>query len=342
MRLLAAALILGPAGRAVAQDPAKLSVTTRAYVSVDAAAIALKGVKVIDGTGAEPKSDQPMVIANGRIQAVGPAASTSIPAGTQVFELAGHTVIPGFAGMHDHTFYTTAAGRRSQLSYTAPKLYLASGVTTIRTTGSISPYDEINLKQQIDQGEVPGPRMHISGPYITGPSRSIDQRHIATPEEARRVVNYWADEGATWFKVYTTISRANLTAVTEAAHQRGLKVTGHLCSVGYRDAVAAGIDGLEHGLMTNLEYYPSKQPDQCPSTDHREFYTKLDLDGPAVQATFRDLNAKGVAISSTLAVHEVMVANRPPLDPRTIDAMSPEVQKEYLAAREQVAKGTGT
>jgi imidazolonepropionase-like amidohydrolase len=313
-----------------------LSDTTRAYVSFDAPAVALTHVWVIDGTGAMPAADQTVVIENGRISAVGPFGSVTVPAGARVLDLSGHTVIPGMVGMHDHTFYTTAAGRRSQLNTSAPRLYLASGVTSIRTTGSISPYAEISLKQQIDRGDVPGPRMHISGPYLTGPDMVVERKHITTSEEARRVVGYWADEGATWFKVYTEISRENLKAITDAAHQRGVKVTGHLCSVGYREAVAAGIDALEHGLMANLEYHPLKQPDKCPGRD-LETYNKLDVNSPAVQTTFKEMIAKGVAMTSTLAVYESSVPNRPPLQQRVLDAMSPDVQREYLGTRQQLA-----
>jgi imidazolonepropionase-like amidohydrolase len=341
MRLIA--LQLGASGALAAaplaaQGRPTLSETTRSFVSVDAPVIALRGVTVIDGTGAPPRAGQTILIRDGRIDAVG--ATVAVPGGARVLDLTGHTVIPGLVGMHDHTFYTTAAGRRTQLNTSAPRLYLASGVTTIRTTGSISPYAEISLKQQIERGEVPGPRMHISGPYITGPDQVVERKHITTPEEARRVVDYWADEGATWFKVYTQISRENLKAVADAAHRRGVKVTGHLCSVGYREAVAAGIDALEHGLMANLEYIPAKQPDQCPPLDPNA-YAELDVNGPEVQATFREIVAKGVAMTSTLAVYEISIPNRPPLEQRTLDAMSPDVQKEYLATRKQLAERVG-
>lgn len=324
-----------------AQRPAALSEVTREFVSVAEPVVAITNVTVIDGTGAAPRTGQVVVIADGRIRATGAMGSVAVPAGARVIDGAGHTLIPGLVGMHDHTFYTTAAGRRAQLNTSAPRLYLASGVTTVRTTGSISPYSEISLKHQVDQGKVPGPRMHISGPYLTGPDDVVERMHITTPEQARRVVNYWADEGATWFKVYTEISRENLRAITDAAHKRGVKVTGHLCSVGYKEAVEANIDALEHGLMANLEYVPGKQPDRCPGLD-RNTYLQLDVNGAASQETFRAMVRKGVAMTSTLAVYEISVPNRPPLDPRVIEAMSPDVQKEYLATRERLAAQAGS
>ncbi len=340
IRLLLAASSVALAAPLLAQNRPSLSETTRAFVSVDAPVVALTRVRVVDGTGAAARTDQTVVLANGRISAVGPTGSVAIPAGARVLDLSGHTVIPGLVGMHNHTFYTTSAGRRAQLSVSAPRLYLASGVTTIRTTGSIVPYAEISLKRQIEAGDVPGPRMHVSGPYITGPDQVVERKHITTPEQAKRVVDYWADEGATWFKVYTEISRENLRAVAEAAHARGVKVTGHLCSVGYREAVEAGIDALEHGLMANFEYDPSKQPDRCPARN-LAVTGAFDPDGAEARATFKAMVDKGVPMTSTLAVYEISVPNRPPLDQRVLDAMSPDVKGEYLDTRERLAKQPG-
>jgi imidazolonepropionase-like amidohydrolase len=318
------------------QGGATLSNLTRSFVSVDAPVVALTHVTVIDGTGAPLKTDQTVVIRDGKVATVGPAAGATIPSGARVMDLAGHTVVPGFVGLHDHTFYTTSA-RSQQISTSAPRLYLASGITTIRTTGSMSPYQEINLRRAIDRGETPGPRMFITGPYLTGERAGSGMHAITTADEARRTVNYWADEGATWLKFYTTVSRDAMKAVIDEAHKRGLKVTGHLCSVSFREAVSLGIDNLEHGLLTNTDYLAGKQPDQCPS-NNTAGYDKLDIQSAAVQQTFRDMIARKVAMTSTLAVWELFVPNRPPLQQRVLDAMAPEVRAEYLAARQRLTE----
>ena len=335
--LAAASAVLGSTLAAQQQQgAATLSNLTRSFVSVDAPVVALTHVTVIDGTGAPLKTDQTIVIRDGKIASVGPASGASVPSGARVIDLAGHTVVPGFIGLHDHTFYTTSA-RSQQITTSAPRLYLASGITTIRTTGSMSPYQELNLRRAIDKGETPGPRMFVTGPYLTGERAGSGMHAITTADEARRTVNYWADEGATWLKFYTTVTRDAMKAVIDEAHKRGLKVTGHLCSVSFREAVALGIDNLEHGLLTNTDYLPNKQPDQCPSANTAG-YDKLDIQSAAVQQTFRDMLAKKVAMTSTLAVWELFVPNRPPLQQRVLDAMAPEVRTEYLAARQRLTE----
>jgi imidazolonepropionase-like amidohydrolase len=318
-----------------AQAP-KLSPNTRRFVSVDTAVVALTHVKIVDGTGAPPKDDQTIVIRDGKIAAVGAAASVNAPAGARVMDLHGHTVLPGFVGLHDHTFYTTS-GRVAQLNVSAPRLYLASGVTTIRTTGSNSPYEELNLKHAVDNGDVPGPKMFITGPYLTGEVHGGGMVSIMTPDEARRIVDYWASEGATWLKFYTGVSRDAMRAAIDEAHKKGLKATGHLCSVTFREAVALGIDNLEHGLLTNTDYIKDKEPDKCPSANTKG-YEQLDMNSPEVQQTFKDMVGRKVAMTSTLAVFELFVPNRPPLQQRVLDAMSGEVRTEYMAARERLTQ----
>src|SRR5437660_2167200 len=142
-------------------------------------------------------------------------------------DLSGSTVIPGLVGMHDHLFYTAAGGRAVQMSYTGPRLYLGSGVTTIRTAGSRAPYAELNLKDQIDRGLTAGPRIHFTAPYITGPQGGGSMAVLSSPEAAKRVVACWASEGGTWIKAYPAIRRAELGAALAEADKRGIKGAAH-------------------------------------------------------------------------------------------------------------------
>jgi imidazolonepropionase-like amidohydrolase len=256
-------------------------------------------------------------------------------------------VIPGLVGLHNHTFYYTNAPRATQSNFTAPRLYLGAGITTIRTTGSASPYAELNLKANIERGEIPGPRLFVTGPYLIspGPDMRLDllgMHELSGPEQARKVVAYWAEEGATWLKVYNQLQIATLAAITGEAHRRGLKVTGHLCSVGFREAIAAGIDALEHGLLTNSEYVPDKRPDICPA-GFRDLYARLDIAGdPRVKATLDEMVAKKVAMTSTLTVYEASTPGRPwGQDPRLWDALSADARAEEEARHRQIETSPG-
>jgi imidazolonepropionase-like amidohydrolase len=221
------------------------------------------------------------------------------------------------------------------MSYTGPRLYLGSGVTTIRTTGSRSAYAEINLKDAIDHGFTPGPRIHITAPYITGSSGGGSMAIVSSPEAARRFVAYWGAEGATWIKAYTDIRRSELSAAIQEAHKRGMRVTGHLCSVSFQEAVALGIDNLEHGMLTASDFDSSKQQDVCPVTFMTQV-SQADPRGSVAQATIQSLVRHRVPMTSTLAVYEPFVANRPTKDERVLQAMDPGVRDSYLRMRQQI------
>lgn len=300
------------------------------FIAIPRGTVALTNAKVIDGTGAPPMMNQTILIEGDRITAVGPSGSVRVPADANVVDVSGKTVIPGLVGLHNHSYYTGGNGRAAQLSFSGSRLYLASGVTTIRTTGAQQPYAELNLQREIEAGRVIGPTMFATGPYLTGEQGSQTMTRLEGPEQARRVVRYWAEEGISWFKAYTWISRAELGAAIEEAHANGVKVTAHLCSVGYREAVALGIDNLEHGLFANSEYDPNKRPDECPP-GFRNGYADLDVNGPDVQATFRDMIENDVAMTSTLVVYEISVADRPPIDERVYDVLAPEIAEEVRA-----------
>ena len=326
---------------ASAQGFAALAPQVRQYVSVSDSLIALTNVTIIDGTGSAPRAGQTIVIRGDRIAQVGSASSVRPPAGARVMDLAGHTVIPGLVGMHDHLFYTAAGGRAAQMSYTGPRLYLASGVTTIRTTGGRSPYAEINTRDAINAGRVPGPRVHLTAPYITGGPEGTagSMAQVNTPEAARRFVAYWAQEGMTWIKAYTDIRAEDLKAAIDEAHKRGIKVTGHLCSVSFREAVALGIDNLEHGSLTNTDFDPEKRPDHCPPNSMvRTGMASATSD--AARAVIRDMVARGVGMTSTLAVYEPFFPRRDVSDARTLEAMSPEVRQAYLQMRTHIDTNT--
>lgn len=326
-----------------AQSFDRLSPQARNFVSVMQSSVALTNVTIVDGTGSAARTGHTIVMQNGAITQVGPSAMVRIPANTHVIDLAGHTVIPGLVGIHDHLFYTAAGGRAVQMGFTGPKLYLASGVTTIRTTGGRAPYAEINTKAMIDAGKTAGPRIHLTAPYITGneDGSAGSMAGITTPEAARRFVAYWASEGMTWLKSYADISRAALGAAIDEAHKRGLKVTGHLCSVSYKEAVALGIDNLEHGLMASSDFSAKKVADKCPE-DNISSLGRMDPNGSNAQQVIRAMLDKKVSMTSTLAVYEPFVPKRPTKDERVLELMAPDVRESYMRMRDQIDKSTNS
>src|SRR5258707_4397474 len=237
------------------------------FIRTEAPVIALTHVRVIDGAGAPPLEDQTIVITEGKIQSIAPSTTATVPAGAQTLDLKGYTLLPGLVGMHDHMFFPMGGTppMYSNIGTRFPRLYLALGVTTIRTTGSVAPYTDLEIKRLIDAGRMIGPKMHVTAPYLEGVGSFTPVMHTLTgPDDARRMVNFWADQGATSFKAYMNITRDELRAAGEEAHKRGLKVTGHLCSIGFREAAEIGIDNLEHGLLPDSEFVANKQPDKCP------------------------------------------------------------------------------
>jgi len=311
----------------------KLSEGVRPFVRVDAPLVALVHVRVIDGTAGPAREDQTIILSQGKIASISNASAVRVSSDAQVLDLHGYSVIPGLVGMHDHLFYPMGNGIFGEMAFSFPRLYLAAGVTTIRTGGSLEPYTDLELKEQIDGGATPGPKMHVTGPYLEGKGTFALQLHqLSGPDDAIRTVNYWLDEGVDNFKAYNFITPDELSAAIKAAHKRGAKTTGHLCSIGFREAASLGIDDLEHGLLVDTEFFPWKKPGECPDTPKdMEFISKLDVQSGPAHEMIVDLIQLHVAITSTLPVFEVEVPGRPSIQQRVLDALSPDARAAFLA-----------
>jgi hypothetical protein len=334
---------------AAAQSPKSADVSE--FVSIDAPVFVLNHVRVIDGTGSPAKEDQAIVVANGKIQSISSASSAQIPKDAKQFDRTGYTIVPGLVGMHNHLYYTNSVSVQfsggkieepglfiQEIPFSAPRLYLAAGVTTMRTTGSIEPYTDLRIKNRIDANQMPGPSIDATAPYLEGSPTQFAQMHELTgPDDAKRMVDYWAAEGMTSYKAYMHITRDELSAAINAAHAHNMKLTGHLCSVTWPEAIALGIDDFEHGpVFTDTEFVSDKKPDTCPHGGEQS-WLKQDINGPQVQELIHNLVSHHVAVTSTLPVFESSVPGRPKLPQRTLDAMSDESARSYLTARARVA-----
>jgi imidazolonepropionase-like amidohydrolase len=347
---IAAAVTLVAAACVGAQRPA-LSPAVRAYVSVDTPTVVIRNVRVIDGTGAAPRENQTVTITNGKIMSVIPSAAPGPsaregrdPQSGYVIDGTGKSLLPGFVLVHEHMFYppnvATTTPTYTEHAYSFPRLYLGAGVTTARTGGSMEPYSDLNLKRWIDAGTVPGPKLDVTGPYLSGTGgAALAQFHeLADSADARRTVRYWADLGATSFKAYMWITRDQLRAAADEAHRRGLKITGHLCSVTFREAAEIGIDNLEHGLVVASDFVTGKQPDACPPNVSASI-AALSVDTasrfplPASRDLIETLVRRKVAVTSTLGIFETFVPGRPPTQQRVLDVMSNDAKVRYLQTR---------
>ena len=314
------------------------------YIKVNAPVVALTHVRVIDGTGAPPRENQTLIIRDGTIVSIGDGVSGSTgiapsvvpPADATVVDLTGKTVIPGLVMMHEHLYYTTGPGVYGQLGVSFSRLYLAGGVTTMRTAGNVNGVMDINVARRIAAGEMPGPAIDATAPYVNGQSQFLQMHTVEGAEQARRHVAYWGDQGSTSLKAYMQISRASLKAAIDEGHRRGMKVTGHLCSVTFGEAADLGIDNLEHGFFPATDFVPDKQPDVCPGQARgQQTIAAIDIDGVPFKALVKKLVDKHVALTSTLTVFETFVKGRP--TPPGIDVLVPSLQEAFKRAQERVA-----
>jgi len=334
LTVLVPALLLAAA--VVVSTQAQFSDAVRAFIKVDARVVALANVRVIDGTGAPARAGQTIVIKGGSISEMGDAARVHAPEGATVLDLAGRTVIPGLVMVHEHLYYPTGPGVYGQLGESFVRLYLAGGVTTMRTAGNMNGFMDFKLKTLIDSGQRAGPAIDATAPYLNGPNTFSQLRELKGPDDARRQVAYWADEGATSFKAYMNIRRDELGAAIEEAHKRGLKITGHLCSVTYAEAADLGIDNLEHGFLAATDFVADKQPDVCPGQGRgQQSIATLDENGEPFKRLVKKLIDRHVALTSTLTVFETFTPGRPV--PPGLDVLLPALKEEFLQRHARTA-----
>jgi len=315
------------------------------FIRENAPIIVLTHVELIDGTSSAPQSDQAVIIDHGKIAAIGVTGSVTVPSGAKLIDATGKTVIPGIVGMHEHIFYPASGDgplTAVEQFYSFPPLYLASGVTTARTTGSMDPYGDLAVKARVDSGKMLGPKFYLSTPYLQGAPSLIPQMYeLRDAEDSRSFVRYWHSVGFTSVKAYVDVTPDELRAGIDEAHKLNMKVTGHLCSVGYNEAAEMGIDNLEHGPFgaPDGELYSKRQPGICGPdyfAELKDIVMNVEPDSPQLLQTIQNLVAHHVAITSTLAVLEGGL--RPPMDrnglmTRTRMLLVPEAWSKVMTGR---------
>lgn len=328
-------LLLAVAGGVATAQRPKLPNALRDLVKVDAALVAITNVRVIDGTGAPARASQTVIIRDGNIAALGP--NVPVPEGATTIDGTGKSLIPGLVMLHEHTYYPAGGQVYGQYGVSFTRLYLAGGVTTMRTGGNVNGVMDITLARRASNFEIASPAIDATAPYLNGPNSFLQMHGLKDAEDARRQVAYWAEMGATSFKAYMQITRAQLGAAIEEAHKRGLKVTGHLCSVTYAEAASLGIDDLEHGFAASTDFVSGKEPDVCPGQGQgQQTINSLDPANPQFRALVKTLVDRKVALTSTLTVFETFTPNRPM--PPGVEVLVPHLRDQYQQTFERTSK----
>lgn len=301
------------------------------FVAYDKQKLALKNVTVIDGTGAQALRNKTILLDGEKIKAIHDAKK-GIPNGYNILDLDGHTVIPGLVMLHEHLFYPTGLGNYSDMVYSFPRLYLAGGVTTIRTAGTMAPYADLNISHGISDNKILGPDIDVTAPYLNGPGLPIMKiRSLQGADDAETQVKYWLSEGVNSYKLYMHIRQQEMGRIINLAHQNKQKVTGHLCSVTFREAADLGIDNLEHGFVAATDFVTDKQKDVCPSRQATmQSLLAEPLESEKVDELIAHLVKNNVAITSTLTIYETFAKGRPIAYPEAIRLMNADVKQQYL------------
>lgn len=301
-----------------------LSDYTESFVSLDTSKIALLNANVYDGTGNPAKASQSILIQNGTIVEIGDTDNIKITDDFYQIDLSGKTIIPGIIGMHNHLRIPSSA-----MLSTSPRLYLAAGVTTIQTCGTGNPYEELAIAKSINNGVQPGPEIINSGPYFTGPEGKTNFIRFSNEKMVRDTIQYWANKGVKWLKVYRNTRPSDLKVIVDEAHKNNLKVTGHLCATTYSEAAEIGIDAIEHGFLHNYDHATDRESGTC--SGNTNFRTNLDVESEEVKKVQQKLILNEVALGSTLAIFEAQANVE--ADARDLEVMAPFHQEAYLLRR---------
>lgn len=269
--------------------------------------IAIVGASLIDGRGGPVIPDSVVVVRGDEIVAVGKQGEVKIPSGAEVIDAKGLTLLPGLIDSHFHIDGDDPL----------PALYLSHGVTSLRDPGQwIEAYDAAR------KASAPVPRLFLCGPHLDSPPPAYptDSYLVRDSEETRQAVNHFVDDGASAIKVYFRLPLALIKVAIETAHARGVPVMGHLEIVDARDAIRAGIDGIEHTTSFGTALLPLREAEKyrqsmlADNNFRREgryvVWNAINLNTPQAKALFKLIVEHGVVVSPTLAVFEKQPGDR--------------------------------
>ena len=294
--------------------------------------VALVGATLIDGSGGPALPDAVIVVRRGRIESVGTRAGFRLPERTTEVALAGRYIIPGLIDSHVHL----TDGKAGALDWTLLR-YLAWGVTTVRDAhGGLDAV--LELREALNGGSEPGPRMYAAGPTIDGlPTTYADAIGANRPTDARRGVDRLVNRGTDFIKVYTRVDPVLLGAVLDEARTFNLRVSGHLGLTDAVTAARAGIGSIEH--LGGVPEAAGGDPSALYAAHYRSFFAGwtaserawATLDSAALERVARELAKAQVLVVPTLVFHDTFARlNQPGVLPDSVLALVPaEAQRSW-------------
>ncbi len=264
--------VAAAAAIAISLGAARLFAAPPAPAPVARATLALVGGQVIDGYEGPPIHDGVVLIGGERILAVGKRGEVDVPEGVKVIDTRGMSVLPGLMDMHvhlmllghadyEHWDHTYMQRFRNEIMPIAARQLLMAGVTTVRDLGA--PLEDIlAVRERIAKGEIPGPRVFASGPFIQKAPYFEYEKFVRWgvdgADDARAKVQKIIDAGVDFIKLIDQdqMTEAEVAAVVETAHKAGKQVIAHAHREDeIRIGLKYGVDGFEHtGLATSPGY----------------------------------------------------------------------------------------
>ena len=293
--------------------------------------IAFRNVNVVPMDAERVLEAQNVIVRGERIEAVGPAADTAIPADARVIDGAGHYLVPGLAEMHAHVPGVDDPRYVEEVLF----LYVANGVTTAR--GMLGEPGHLQLRERLRRHEVLGPRLYTSGP-------SLNDRSVGSPEEAARIVREQARDGYDFVKVHPGLTRAEYDAAVDAAEAAGIDLAGHVPeAVGVLRAIEARQATIDH-----LDgYVQFLLPEQSESGTPAAGFFGLGIadlaDRSKIPAAAAATAAAGVWVVPTQTLIEHWAAPSPTAEELAarpeMRYVPPAMRQQWLRAKRQLTEG---
>lgn len=300
-----------------------------------AVALAIRHARLFDTESKTAHAEMTVVVTGNRISAVGPDGTAQIPAGAEVIDAAGKTVLPGLWDMHVH------------LGPDDGLLHVAAGVTTGRDMAN--DIDRLReTRRAFDTGAIIGPRVIMAG-FIDGPGPYAGPTKVlvSTADSARAWVDRYHSLGYEQIKLYSSLDTGLVRPIAAETHRLGLRLSGHIPAfMTAEQAVEAGYDEIQHANFLFLNFWADSFPDTrgpVRFTAVAQHAAELDLRSRRVQRFVRLLQAHHTAIDATLNVFESQfVARRGQVSPTfaaIAERLPPQVRRRLLGGGLPVPAG---